>query len=73
MQFLNELNKEKQDIIKQEGNILVIANPGAGKTKLLVGKYLWLMIEKNIKPEDILCLTFTNKASRIRRENNKKH
>ena len=64
MQFLNELNKEKQDIIKQEGNILVIANPGAGKTKLLVGKYLWLMIEKNIKPEDILCLTFTNKAKR---------
>jgi len=64
MKFLNELNKEKQDIVKQDGNILVIANPGTGKTKLLVCKYLWLLTEKKIKAEDILCLTFTNKAKR---------
>jgi ATP-dependent exoDNAse (exonuclease V) beta subunit len=33
--FLSDLNPEKQEIIKTEGNVLVIANPGTGKTKLL--------------------------------------
>ena len=62
--FLREFNKEKQEIVKQDGNILVVANPGTGKTKLLVCKYLWLITEKKIPPEEILCLTFTNKAKR---------
>ncbi|MFA5382823.1 MAG: UvrD-helicase domain-containing protein, partial [Candidatus Micrarchaeia archaeon] len=55
------LNKEKQDILNYEGNTLVIANPGTGKTLLLAHKYAHL-IEKGEKPEDILCLTFTKKA-----------
>jgi len=58
------LNKEKQDIVKTDGNILVIANPGTGKTKLLVCKYLYLISEQGVDPKDILCLTFTNKAKR---------
>lgn len=61
---LTGLNKEKQDIIKIDGNILVIANPGTGKTKLLVCKYIELLAEKGLGPEDILCLTFTNKAKK---------
>jgi len=60
---MNQLNKEKQQIIKTKGNILVTANPGTGKTKLLAHKYLAL-IEEGIKPEDILCLTFTRKAKK---------
>ena len=62
--FLKDLNKEKQEIVKQDGNILVVANPRNWKTKLLVCKYLWLITEKKIAPEEILCLTFTNKAKR---------
>jgi DNA helicase-2/ATP-dependent DNA helicase PcrA len=59
----SNLNHEKQSIINQDGNILVAANPGTGKTFLLVYKYFWL-IEHGIKPEEILCLTFTNKAKK---------
>jgi DNA helicase II / ATP-dependent DNA helicase PcrA len=62
--YLTELNKEKQNIIKTDGNILVIANPGTGKTKLLVCKYLYMIQHQGFNPEDILCLTFTNKAKR---------
>ncbi|MBU0628452.1 MAG: ATP-dependent helicase [Nanoarchaeota archaeon] len=57
------INPEKQNIIKQEGNILVTANPGTGKTLLLAYKYVDLL-KKGLNPEDILCLTFTNKARR---------
>lgn len=55
------LNTEKQRIIAEQGNILVTANPGTGKTLLLAGKYLELL-KKGITPEKILCLTFTEKA-----------
>jgi len=58
-----KLNQEKQAIIEQEGNILVTANPGTGKTRLLAYKYVDL-INKGIAPEQILCLTFTEKAKR---------
>jgi len=56
-----KLNKEKQDILKEEGSMLVIANPGTGKTKLLAHKYLDLVLNR-VPPEEILCLTFTRKA-----------
>ena len=57
------LNPEKQAIIAQDGNVLVTANPGTGKTRLLAYKYVDL-INKGIAPEQILCLTFTVKARR---------
>lgn len=56
-------NPEKQKIIDHDGNILVTANPGTGKTLLLAFKYADL-VNKNISPEKILCLTFTEKAKR---------
>lgn len=57
------LNQEKQKIIEQDGNVLVTANPGTGKTRLLAYKYADF-IEKGIPAEEILCLTFTEKAKR---------
>ena len=42
--------------------MLVIANPGTGKTLLLAHKYVQL-IQQGVRPEEILCLTFTNKAT----------
>ena len=57
------LNPEKQAIIDQDGNVLVTANPGTGKTRLLAYKYVDL-INKGIAPEQILCLTFTAKAKK---------
>lgn len=61
LSFLKDLNEEKQKIISTDGNVLVTANPGTGKTKLLAYKYAYL-ISQGVKPDDILCLTFTEKA-----------
>lgn len=57
------INKEKQEIINTEGNILVTANPGTGKTLLLAHKYVAL-VNLGVKQQKILCLTFTEKAKR---------
>ena len=58
-----QINPEKQKIIEINGNVLVTANPGTGKTLLLAYKYADL-IKKGIGPEQILCLTFTEKAKK---------
>ena len=63
LDFLKDLNEEKQEIIRTDGNVLVTANPGTGKTKLLAYKYAYL-ISKGTNSKDILCLTFTNKAKK---------
>lgn len=63
MDFLKELNHEKQEIVKTDGNVLVTANPGTGKTLLLAYKYAYL-VAKGISAKNILCLTFTNKAKK---------
>lgn len=55
------LSAEMEKILNHEGNTLVVANPGTGKTLLLANKYLRL-IANGTKPEEILCLTFTEKA-----------
>ena len=53
----------QDEILATTGNILVTANPGTGKTYLLAQKYANL-IKKGAKGENILCLTFTDKAKR---------
>ncbi|NCS98485.1 MAG: hypothetical protein COZ66_01625 [Candidatus Huberarchaeum crystalense] len=58
---LNSISIEKQKILDCQENTLVIANPGTGKTFLLSHKYISLL-KQGLKPEDILCLTFTEKA-----------
>ncbi len=44
-------------------NTIVSAGAGSGKTRVLAIRYLYLVREKNITPDRILCLTFTNKAA----------
>ncbi len=57
------LNPEKLKVLKHKENVLVTANPGTGKTLLLANKFLDL-VTNGLKPEQILCLTFTEKAKR---------
>ncbi|MBD3389915.1 AAA family ATPase [Candidatus Micrarchaeota archaeon] len=57
-----KLDEKKREIANYEGNTFVVGNPGTGKTMLIVGKVLALL-KKGTKPEEILCMTFTNKAT----------
>ena len=60
---LSKLNKEQlQAATAPLGHNLVIASAGTGKTSTIVGRIAYLL-EEGLKPEEILLLTFTNKAA----------
>ena len=62
--LLDDLNLAQQQAVKAtEGPCLILAGAGSGKTRVLTYKVAYLISEKKIPPENILCLTFTNKAS----------
>ena len=57
------LNKEQLEASQiQEDRVLVLAGPGTGKTTTLVSRYKYL-IDQGIKPEEIICCTFSRKAT----------
>ncbi len=58
------LNKEQKEAVEFEnGPLLIIAGAGTGKTKVITERIKHLILNKNIKPDEILALTFTEKAA----------
>lgn len=63
--FRDELNDEQYAAVTAEsGPALVLAGAGSGKTRTLTYRVAWLMMEKGLHPDQLLLLTFTNKAAR---------
>jgi ATP-dependent helicase/nuclease subunit A len=60
--ILAELDGEQKKAATAEVNAVVAAGAGSGKTKVLASRYAWLVMEKGCRVEEILTLTFTNKA-----------
>src|SRR3989344_821500 len=62
--ILNKLNREQRAAVEQTDEpIIVLAGAGSGKTRVLVQRVLYLVLEKKIAPSSILMVTFTNKAA----------
>jgi len=59
------LSPEQQRAVQHPpGPLLIVAGPGAGKTRTLVERIAWLVAQQRVLPSTILALTFSNRAAR---------
>ena len=63
--YLTHLNKnQKEAVIDIDGPCLIVAGAGSGKTRVLTSRVVHIIKEKKAWPNQILCVTFTNKAAK---------
>ena len=63
--LLENLNKEQKEAVNStEGPNLIVAGAGSGKTRVLTTRLIHIINQKKAWPNQILCVTFTNKAAR---------
>lgn len=67
--LLKDLNKDQQAaVLHSEGPAIILAGAGSGKTRVLTYKVMHLVTEHHISPDNILMVTFTNKAAKEMKE-----
>ena len=65
LNYLKNLNeKQRKSVINLDGPCLIVAGAGSGKTKVLTTRVAHIIKERKAWPNQILCVTFTNKAAR---------
>ncbi len=63
--LIDNLNKEqKAAVLSTEGPNLIVAGAGSGKTRVLTTRLIHIINQKKAWPNQILCVTFTNKAAK---------
>jgi DNA helicase-2/ATP-dependent DNA helicase PcrA len=68
-ELFQSLNQAQQKAVQTiEGPVMVIAGPGTGKTQILAARILNILKQSDTRPENILCLTYTEAGATAMRQ-----